>query len=93
VLQADESLAEAGVWDGAWLVLQPVGAAEGAPPEPRAAIAPASLPPIDPDGPVIRWRSLDVDLPDKSGPDEPETDEDEDAPEPPSTGYVWKQLD
>jgi len=83
VLSPRESLAEAGAWDGAWLVLQPAGAVFA--PSPPPASMPAKMPPPNDNSPVIGWRRLDIDLP--SGPS-PESEES--PPEP--SGFVWKQL-
>lgn len=43
ILLLQESLAEAGVWDGAWLVIRTDGASPSASPTPVASIPPASL--------------------------------------------------
>ncbi len=77
-LRPQESLAEAGAWDGAWLTLRPLGAALPPPiPKPAASSVPAS-------GPVTGWRSLDLPSGQKREPDK----------SPPETsGFVWKQLD
>ncbi|MEW6573236.1 MAG: FHA domain-containing protein [Bacillota bacterium] len=45
VLLLQESLAEAGVWDGAWLVIRTDGASPPASPTPVASIPPAPFPP------------------------------------------------
>lgn len=81
ILGAQESLAEAGAWDGAWLVLQPLGEEPSAPP-PSSPPGPVK-PPICNGGPVERWRSLD--LPTGAEPEQEEFPEE--------VGFVWKQLD
>jgi hypothetical protein len=82
VLAPQESLAEAGAWDGAWLVFQPISEEPPPPPSPRSD---TPSPPID--GPVIGWRPLDIDLPTEG--------EQSERGETPSevTEFVWKQLD
>jgi len=83
ILQPGESLADAGAWDGAWLVLQPIGdGASGAAPAWGATASPPA------GGPVAGWQPLGIDLPAPS-PTEPPADE---QAKPPS-GYVWKRLD
>jgi len=57
VLQSHETLVQSGVWDGAWLVFQPVGS----PATPK--FSPAPIPPPDSpssSGPVGGWRPLDI---------------------------------
>jgi len=87
VLRPDESLAEAGAWDGAWLVFQRPQEMPFTLPEPVL-----SPPPIAPpssavaEGPVAGWRSLGIDLPAEAGPGQEESPPEE-------TGFVWKQLD
>ena len=86
-LQPDESLADAGAWDGAWLVFHRPGKVPPTLPEP----VPSPLPFIPPspsrgESPVAGWRSLGIDLPPESEPDQ------EEAP-PEETGFVWKRLD
>src|SRR5690349_17426935 len=55
LLAPHESLADAGVWDGAWLILHPGGAAP-------AAAAPATAPP--------GWTPLGIDIPPAVGTDD-----------------------
>jgi hypothetical protein len=78
-LGPQESLADAGAWDGTWLVFQPVGSPPPSPP-PR----PSPPPSVPGEGPVGGWGPWGIDLP-----SEPEQKE---AP-PRETGFVWKQLD
>jgi len=78
-----ETLADAGVWDGAWLVFQRPGSSPPPPPPP-----PVRPPPIGGKGPLEGWRPLGIDLPCETGP-EPKQEE---APAE-ETGFVWKQLD
>lgn len=85
ILPPDETLANAGVWDGAWLVLMPQGAARSTiPTQSPGAVAPAT--PTGVAGPTTgQFRSLGIDLqvkPDQSA-------EQKDAP----PGSEWKQLD
>lgn len=86
VLAPYESLAEAGAWDGAWLVLQPAGSFTPPPPLP--------LPPPIPEGPTTgRTRSIiPPELQDKLDLSERYEPVQEEAP-PEATGFVWKQLD
>jgi len=84
VLASQESLAEAGAWDGAWLVFRPLGQ-EPPPPKPAASPTPTSEP-------VAGWRPLGIDLPSGQGPEQDE------APQPSEAssetgGFVWKPLD
>ena len=85
VLGAQESLAEAGAWDGAWLVFQPVGHVPPAPPRP-AADPRLSTPADVVQGPLKGWRPIGVDLPSESEPQQGETPSEQ-------IGYVWKQVD
>jgi hypothetical protein len=55
VLAEAETLAEAGVWDGAWLVLQPLGPEPASAPEPPRAQHSAAG---ERGAPVVRWRPL-----------------------------------
>ena len=87
VLAAGESLADAGVWDGAWLVFHQVGAEPAEPSAEQEPVTPPMRPPVDLDGPVIGWHSLGIDLPGES---DAKQEDDADGS---STGYVWKQLD
>ena len=75
-----ETLADAGVWDGAWLVFQRPGSSPPPPPSPPLP------PPISGQGPVAGWRSLGIDLPTGPEPEQEETPAEE-------IGFVWKQLD
>lgn len=86
-LQSHESLASAGVWDGAWLILHPAGSVVPSRAVPGVAPTPPPLS-VPQGGPVGSWRSLGIDLPPVS----------EQAPAPPaeekrSSGFVWKQVD
>ena len=85
ILDAQESLAEAGAWDGAWLVFQPLGGAPPVPPEPPPPPRPTTPVPIA-QGPVGGWEPLGIDVPADSEPQQEATDSDE-------IGYVWKQVD
>jgi len=78
-LRPRESLAEAGAWDGAWLVFRPRG--EKLAELPSAPV----ISPTPTGGPVTGWRSLGIDLP--AG-QQPEPNE----PSPGPSGFVWKQL-
>ena len=83
-LHPQESLADAGVWDGAWLVFQRPGddvSPQTHPPDVRQTTSGGQ-------GPVAGWRSLGIDLP--TGP-EPEQKEEETPAE--EIGFIWKQLD
>lgn len=83
ILQPDESLIDAGVRDGAWLTFIPEGEpqVEVAAPEIEAPAAPQS------GGPVIKWESL---FPDGNAEAEGEPP---DSEEPPSSPYIWKEVD
>jgi len=83
LLAPHETLAQAGVWDGARLILRPSGEGWSAT---RGAVAPPQAPSLSPplQGPVKGWRPLGV----TAG--QPPA-----APEPPpsSGGYTWKRVD
>ncbi len=80
VLRPNESLAEAGVWDGSWLVFQPVGC---------RIQGPAGPPPPSPKaGPLGSWRPLGIDVPDTASDEQPPSDDAK-----PESRFVWKQLD
>lgn len=81
LLEPTESLENAGVSDGAWLVLRSGAQGlttklEAAEPAPRRSSK----------GPVERWRPLGIDLPSVS--DEPST-----APDEHASDFKWKPLD
>lgn len=79
ILQANESLASAGVWDGSWLVFRLPGdsVADGRP----SRIEPPSS------EVVRRWHPLGINVPPPSG-SAPPTGEAS-----PSSGYVWRRVD
>ena len=77
LLRPDESLASAGVGDGAWLVLHPAGAI--APNDAAQADAHKSA-----DNPLKGWLPLGIDL--LGGSEDLE-------PRPEQSGFTWKQLD
>ena len=84
-LDPGESLADAGVWDGARLVFQlpseePAARAESA--------ASARSPAADNDQPINGWRPLDIPLPTDAEPPEGTASD-----KPGTTGFVWKQVD
>jgi hypothetical protein len=86
VLQPDETLAGAGVWDGAWLVLQAAGSPRVAPSASVSRTVPTGT--AQPtSGPLIGWRPLGIDLP---GQGEQASGQNE-TQHPP--GVEWKQLD
>jgi hypothetical protein len=82
LLTSQESLAQAGAWDGAWLVFQPLGEEVPPPVHPPRP----DVPPAPPGGPVVGWGDWDFDLPIEQG-----TESDETSSE--AGGFVWKQLD
>jgi hypothetical protein len=82
LLAPHETLAQAGVWDGARLLLQPPDKGKLAPQ--RAAVSSQTPSPLTQEGPVVRWRPLGVAI--EQPPAEPES--------PPSSGgYTWKRVD
>lgn len=85
-LNPQETLAQAGVWDGAQLTFYPQTLVPPSPPKaPNVPTAP-DRPPQD--GPVLRWRDI------LDGDTVVETvGEDDQEEAKPDTGYVWKQLD
>jgi hypothetical protein len=85
VLHVQESLAEAGAWDGAWLVFQPQSDAPPPPPKPTPGPTPVTSAPPD-KGPLTGWRSLGIDLPAEPEPQQAATDSKD-------IRYVWKQVD
>lgn len=84
VLHPTETLAQAGVGDGARLFFQGQGSYAGPP-------APPPSPPPSPggEGPVQGWRPLDLGQPPTSSSPHPF---DAESPSP-SGGFVWKQID
>jgi hypothetical protein len=85
VLDSQESLAEAGAWDGAWLVFQQVGNAPPASPKPTPESTPVPPDPVV-KGPLRGWNPLGIDLPADSEPQQAATDFKD-------IRYVWKQVD
>lgn len=86
VLQPYETLAQAGVWDGARLLFQEQASYTGGPPPPPL---PSSAPSSGGEGPVRGWRPLDPGQPPAPSPP-PVPDA------PPSSspgGFVWRQVD
>jgi hypothetical protein len=86
VLQPDETLANADVWDGAWLVLSPQGASRTMP-RGQTPSAPSANAPASAASPVSGWRSLGIDLP------RPPDQSSESNNQKPGSGFEWKQLD
>lgn len=80
VLNPRETLAQAGVWDGAWLVFKPSGSApKGGFSSTPTPVAPPSI------GPVGGWRPLDI---------TPSPTASQETPPPqPSGGFAWKRVD
>ena len=85
-LAPQESLAEAGAWDGAWLVFRPLGKEPPLPP-PKPAASPTPT-----GGPVAGWRPLGIDLPSGQAPEQAEVPQPSDASAE-TGGFVWKPLD
>ncbi len=81
VLHPREALAQAGAWDGARLLFQEGGGYAG-PPQPPP-------PPGEGEGPIRRWRPLDLGQP----PVSPAPSASDISPPPSSGGFVWKQID
>lgn len=93
ILNPNETLAEVGAWDGSRLLMQPTGSVPNPEPRKQKAPEPSRTPPttepVPAEGPVVGFRSLGLDLLDKTDTDDtPEPDS-----EPRSSGFVWKQLD
>lgn len=86
LLQPHESLADAGVWDGSWLVFQPVGAM----PWQDTTRQPPSRPEPAPSRgtPVSGFRDLGIPIPPPVGPAQPSQPDDQ-----PPSGFTWKRLD
>ena len=87
-LQPGERLAEAGVWDGAWLVFRAAGAGlgPGSRAAPQAMVGSAGAP----GSPVGRWRPLKL----PGGGAEPATPAaGAGAQGQRESGFVWKQID
>jgi len=85
LLRPEETLAQAGVWDGARLILV-AGKSEGrGPGVDRGHRGPQEKPPEQ--GPLQGWRPLDLNL-SSSTP----SSSDETAP-PPSGGFIWRRVD
>lgn len=86
VLDATKTLVEAGVWDGAWLVFQPIQLTSRAASSSSKPIPPPMRPTPSSD-PVTGWRPLDIDLPSE----DEVPDQKEDST--PTSRFVWKRLD
>lgn len=85
VLEPNETLAEAGVWDGTFLIFQPVGKSsrgrERHPERPSRVARPARS---KQDSPVAGWHPLDL----------PAATEEKPPDSPPASGgFIWKQVD
>lgn len=90
-LNPQETLAQAGIWDGAQLTLHPqtLVAPPPPPPKPQAGnVSPLSKE-LPQDGPVIGWRDI---LEKEVAAVEPVVELRDEEPER-KTGYVWKRLD
>jgi hypothetical protein len=84
MLKPDETLKSAGVWDGSWLVLRPVGHTSSVPHVSHSA------PPVG--GPVVGWRSLGTDVPGSSSqPPSPDEETGQETGKGPSK-FVWRQI-
>jgi hypothetical protein len=86
LLQPQESLADAGVWDGSWLVFQPVGGAvwqDASHQPPKRSESPAAAA-----TPVSGFRDLGIPIPPSVGPAQPAQPDDK-----PASGFTWKRLD
>lgn len=83
VLAPGETLLQAGVWDGARLTFQPLGATSF----PQRWLSPSVPPDQPPDqGPVTGWRPLDVSGPPTISPPS--------SPQPTSSGgFIWRRID
>lgn len=82
LLQPHESLADAGVWDGSWLVFQPVGGTVWQAPSQRTELPPS------PTTPVSGFRDLGIPIPppvESTPPAQPDNKS--------SSGFTWKRLD
>lgn len=84
-LRPGESLADAGAWDGSWLVLQPVDDGAIAPKSVQTAGTPSAS---SAQGPVSGWQPLGMDLPAPTGPEQGTTESEKSQ-----SGFVWKRLD
>jgi len=85
LLQPEETLADAGAWDGAGLVLGTVDNLSR-PGSPGAETIRLSTAPGLPDGPVAGWQSLDLDFSAGPAPAKPSRDKS-------AKGFVWKRVD
>jgi len=89
ILQPDESLESAGVWDGSILILVPADVTQ-----PTGLQQPhLSDPSLNPQsGPVVTWRSIETGAPREANyaatPQPPPSGE-----EKPISGFVWKRVD
>lgn len=85
-LSPHESLADASAWDGARLVLQPIGGRMAGPIPPSGTVtAPSSIA----KGPVESWKPLGIDLPGPAISGQPVAPEQDKS----QSGFVWKRLD
>lgn len=98
VLAPQESLAEAGAWDGSWLVLQPTRRATSPSPaqptEPTTPSPPTSPPPkaSASESPVAGWQPLEIDLPTDEEPEQEDSPQSDEASSE-TNGFVWKPLE
>jgi hypothetical protein len=95
-LRSDETLAQAQIWDGTWLVLHPQPIAAGTQvlsnhaknPSAASSADPVATPPTA--GPVSGWQPLTS----QSGPHVQSAQASPTEPPPdPGSGYVWKRVD
>lgn len=87
-LQPNESLQDAGVWDGSWLVLRPARVGTS-----HTGISSAPQPGAQPgSGPMQGWAPLFPSGTQPQGPAGPPDQADSNAQQKPDS-YTWKQLD
>jgi hypothetical protein len=84
MLKPNETLGSAGVWDGSWLVLKPVGQLSSAQPPP---------PSTSDSGPVVGWRKLGIDLPGAASAESAPERQPVARVGRRESGFVWKQID
>ena len=90
LLAVDESLADAGAWDGAWVTVFPPGTQYSPPHKDDKKVQPPHQDFIGAgvDGPLGGWTPLDISWPTGTA-----NAGQKDSNAPPSSGFAWKQLD
>ncbi len=95
-LAPTETLEDAGVWDGSWLVLHPVEAPEGVPRVKRATQGTQPATPMAPSAgseALVSWHALPVEQDKHPEARPPVSGSANNEPSKKEKGYNWKQID